>query len=68
MATTTTRNGVDVDRLVATISAVQDDPDIAKFTFHARSSWESVGATREVGAFDHAGDNERAADVVRADR
>lgn len=56
MATTTTRNGVDVDRLIATIGAVQVDANVAKFTFRARSSWESGGHNKgEIGAFDHAG-------------
>ncbi len=56
MATITSRNGVDVDRLVATIGAVQAEPDVAKFTFRARSSWESGGRNKgEIGAFEHAG-------------
>lgn len=56
MATITTRNGVDVDRLVATVGAVQADPGIAKFTFRARSVWESGGRNRgEIGEFEHAG-------------
>lgn len=56
MATVTSRNGVDVDRLVATIGAVQTDPNVAKFTFRARSSWESGGRTKgEIREFEHAG-------------
>ena len=56
MATITSRNGVDVDRLVATIGAVQADPSIAKFTFRARSSWESGGRSKgEIREFEHAG-------------
>ena len=56
MATITGRNGVDVDRLVATVGAVQSDPNLAKFTFRARSSWESGGRNRgEIRAFEHAG-------------
>lgn len=43
MATMTIRNGVDVDRLVATIGAVQQDPSLARLTFRARSEWE-IGA------------------------
>ena len=46
MATMTNRNGVDVDRLVATVGAVQADPNAAKFTFRARSSWESGGRNK----------------------
>jgi uncharacterized OsmC-like protein len=56
MATTTIRNGVDVDRLVATIDAIKDDPSVAKFTFRARSDWESGARNRgEIGEFKHAG-------------
>lgn len=56
MATTTIRNGVDVDRLVATIDAIKDDPSVAKFTFRARSAWESGARSRgEIGEFKHAG-------------
>jgi uncharacterized OsmC-like protein len=56
MVTTTTRNGVDVDRLVATVGAIQSDPNLAKFTFRARSSWESGGRNKgEIREFEHAG-------------
>ena len=56
MATITNRNGVDVDRLVATIGAVQADANVAKFTFRARSSWESGGRNKgEIREFEHAG-------------
>ncbi len=56
MATITARNGVDVDRLVATIGAVQNDPAVARFTFKAASRWES-GARNHgtIGEFVHAG-------------
>jgi uncharacterized OsmC-like protein len=56
MATVTVRNGVDVDRLVATIGAVQGDPNVAQFTFRARSSWETGGRNRgEIREFEHMG-------------
>ncbi|HET6379939.1 MAG TPA: OsmC family protein [candidate division Zixibacteria bacterium] len=56
MATTVTRNGVDVDRLVATIGAVQSDPNLARFTFRARSTWETGGRNRgSIREFEHAG-------------
>lgn len=56
MATAVMRNGVDVDRLVATIGAVQADPHVARFTFRARSTWEMGGRSRgEIQGFDHAG-------------
>ncbi len=56
MATITMRNGVDVDRLVATIGAVQDNAEIGKFTFHARSKWQTGGRNSgEIREFEHAG-------------
>ena len=56
MATITSRNGVDVDRLVATVGAVQGDPNLAKFTFRARSSWDTGGRNKgEIREFEHAG-------------
>lgn len=56
MATITTRNGVDVERLVATIGAVKDDPKLASFTFRASSTWDRGGRSiGRIGAFDHAG-------------
>lgn len=62
MATMVMRNGVDVDRLVATIGAVQEDPALARFTFRAHSRWEHGGRSRgEIREFEHAGQttNER---------
>jgi uncharacterized OsmC-like protein len=56
MATMVMRNGVDVDRLVATIGAIQADPAMAKFTFRARSEWQDGGRSRgEIREFEHAG-------------
>jgi uncharacterized OsmC-like protein len=56
MATVTTRNGVDVDRLVATVGAVEQDPRLASFTFRARSEWQAGGRSRgEIREFEHAG-------------
>jgi uncharacterized OsmC-like protein len=56
MATVTVRNGVDVDRLVATVGAVQSDPSVAQFTFRARSSWETGGRNRgDIREFEHMG-------------
>jgi uncharacterized OsmC-like protein len=56
MATITARNGVAVDRLVATIGAVQQDPKIATFTFRAASTWESGGRNKGmIQGFSHAG-------------
>ena len=53
MATIANRNGVDVERLVATVGAVQADANVAKFTFRARSTWET---TERPHAFEQIGD------------
>jgi len=56
MATTTVRNGVDVDRLIQTIDAIKQDPNVARFTFKARTTWEDGGSSRgEIHGFDHMG-------------
>lgn len=56
MATVMMRNGVDVDRLVATVGAVQGDGKVAQMTFRARSSWETGGRNRgDIQEFEHAG-------------
>ena len=56
MATIAARNGVEVDRLVATVGAVQGDPAVAQFTFRARSTWERGGRNRgAIQEFEHAG-------------
>ena len=56
MATITARNGVNVDQLVATIGAIQQDQNVGAFTFKATSTWRS-GAhnTGEIKDFIHAG-------------
>ncbi|WP_136707622.1 OsmC family protein [Agromyces sp. H66] len=59
MTTMTTRNGVDVDQLVATIEAISGTSELAEFTFRARSTW--VGGTHSVGeisGFAHAGEED----------
>ncbi|MHB8672909.1 MAG: OsmC family protein [Candidatus Limnocylindrales bacterium] len=56
MATTVMHNGVDIDRLVATIGAVKGKPELGRFTFRARSTWEHGGRSRgEIREFEHAG-------------
>lgn len=54
--TTTVRNGIDVDQLLATTATINDDPQVGSFTFRASSRWEdgtyNVG---EIGRFLHAG-------------
>jgi len=39
-------NGVDVDRLFATIGAIQQTPSLANFTFRARNRWIGGGRNR----------------------
>lgn len=36
---TTERNGIDTDRLVETIEAIERDPSLAHFRFRAESAW-----------------------------
>jgi uncharacterized OsmC-like protein len=56
MATTTIRNGVDVDRLVATIDAIKQNTSLAQFTFRAKSTWESGARSKgRIDGFKHAG-------------
>lgn len=56
MTTTTMRNGVDVEQLVQTIGAIGEDPNIARFTFKARTAWEDgARGSAEIHAFDHMG-------------
>jgi uncharacterized OsmC-like protein len=56
MATITARNGVNVEQLIATIGAVQQDANVGAFTFKASSTWRS-GARNdgEIKDFVHAG-------------
>jgi uncharacterized OsmC-like protein len=56
VATTTVRNGVDVDRLVQTIDAIGQNPEIGRFTFKARTDWKDGGtSTSQMSSFIHAG-------------
>jgi uncharacterized OsmC-like protein len=56
MATVAIRNGVDVGALLETIDAIKEKPELASFTFHARTSWrEGTHSTAEIGSFVHAG-------------
>jgi uncharacterized OsmC-like protein len=62
--TKTIRNGIDVDQLLATIDAINNDPRVATFTFRATSSWQGGTHNRgEIAGFVHAGaqDTSRAA-------
>jgi len=44
--TTTLVNGVNVDQLVATVNAIQQDPALARFQFRAHNEWIAGGHTR----------------------
>ncbi len=56
MATTTVRNGVDVDRLMQTIDAIKENSDVAQFTFKASTKWsEGAASTGEISSLIHAG-------------
>lgn len=61
--TTTIRNGIDVEALLATIAAVEGDPAVGEFTFKASSRWEegtyNVG---RIGGFVHAGQEDTSRD------
>jgi uncharacterized OsmC-like protein len=64
LATTAIRNGVDVDRLVATIEAINEDANLGKFTFRAASKWEIGGRNRgRIDALTHAGKETSHAEV-----
>ena len=56
MATVTVRNGVDVSALLETIEAIKAKPELASFTFRARTIWQDgTSAAAEIGSFLHAG-------------
>ena len=41
-----TLNGVDVDQLVATVTAIKENPNIARFQFRANTEWVNGGHSR----------------------
>ena len=41
--TPTLINGVNVDQLVATVSAIKQNPDLARFQFRGRNEWLEGG-------------------------
>lgn len=54
--TTTVRNGIDIEQLLATIDATQQDEAVGTFTFRATSTWQD--GTHNIGRiepFTHAG-------------
>ena len=40
MATVTVRNGINVDQLMATIGAIEQDSQLAPMTFKASTRWQ----------------------------
>lgn len=46
MPTTTTRNGLDVEQMTATVKALTDQPALAEFEFRASNRWVSGGENR----------------------
>lgn len=43
MAIQNTQNGVNVDQLVETVNLIKETPELAKFQFRSRSTWEGGG-------------------------
>ncbi len=61
MATTTqTINGVDLQRLTATIEAIKEQPDLARFQFRTESRWEGgARSTTTIESFYGAGSEQQ---------
>lgn len=54
-----TINGVDVDQLVSTVGAIQENPALAEFRFRARTEWVEGGHSRtKIQSFYGAGDED----------
>jgi uncharacterized OsmC-like protein len=52
----TVSNGINVDQLVSTVGAIQQDPKLATMTFQATTKWrEGTRSTTDIGPFTHAG-------------
>lgn len=65
MANTTQQiqNGVDVDQLMQTIEAIQEQPDLANFRFRATTTWEGGGRSRtRIQEFHGAGEEDTSRD------
>ena len=58
MATVTVRNGINVDQLIATIGAIQDQPSSSTFTFKATTEWQD-GTLNQVEIKDFVHDGKR---------
>lgn len=54
--TVTTRNGIDLDALMATVAAIEEDATVGAFTFRASSKWvDGTHSTGRIGGFMQAG-------------
>src|SRR3972149_11987899 len=42
----TMRHGIDIDQLVGTVKAIQENPDLARFRFRAVTEWVAGGHSR----------------------
>lgn len=63
MATVAACNGVDVGALLGTIEAIKKKPELASFTFRARTTWkDGTSSTAEIGSFLHAGTEDETRD------
>lgn len=40
------QNGVNVEQLIATVNAIKDNPDLARFQFRAKDEWVNRGHSR----------------------
>jgi uncharacterized OsmC-like protein len=58
--TMTMMNGVDVSRLTATIAAIRQEPEIAKFQFRLKNAWVDGGENRSIVHDFHAAKAEQA--------
>ena len=65
------QNGVNVDQLMSTVDAIQDNPDLARFQFRAKSEWGGGGrAKTSIKSFYGAGQEDTSRDapfIVEAD-
>lgn len=62
-ATATVLNGVDVDDLVETIEAIENDPTLARFQFRAHTEWKGGARSRtRIQDFSHAGKKDTSRD------
>jgi uncharacterized OsmC-like protein len=65
------KNGIDVDKLMSTIGAIQDNPDLGAFHFRAKSAWRGAGhAETSIKGFYGAGQEDTSRDapfIVEAD-